>query len=298
MKEHTMRLRPEPFEKIRTGHKTIELRLYDEKRQQISVGDRIRFINTDELSKELHVVVKKLDVFDSFAELYRALPLTECGYREEELLTASPKDMEAYYSKEEQTRYGVVGIKIEVNNMDEWMELAEIMTASEEIFDGHVVHLFKDTVRLPNGKPAVRETVRHIGAVTIVPVTDDGKVIVERQFRYPLNEVITEIPAGKLDSKSEDRLEAAKRELAEETGYSAEEWICLGDYYPAAAYTDERITMYLARGLRRGERKLDEDEFLNVAAVSMEELVQEILAGRIADGKTQAAVLKAYLMMK
>lgn len=185
-----------------------------------------------------------------------------------------------------------------MKNRNEWNQLAEVMTASEEIFDGHVVHLVKDTVRLPNGKSATRETVRHIGAVAVVPLTDDGKVIVERQFRYPLNEVITEIPAGKLDSKTEDRLAAAKRELAEETGYTAEEWISLGDYYPAAAYTDERITMYLARGLKGGERNLDEDEFLNVTAVPLEELVRDILEGRIPDGKTQAAVLKAYLLVK
>lgn len=180
--------------------------------------------------------------------------------------------------------------------MDEWNNLHEEMTASEEIFRGHVVHLFRDTVRLPNGKSAPRETVRHVGAVCVVPMTDDGRVIVERQFRYPLNEIITEIPAGKLDSKAEDRLAAAKRELAEETGYTAEEWIDLGDYYPAAAYTDERITMYLAKGLRKGERNLDEDEFLDVMAVPLQELVGDIMAGRIADGKTQAAILKVWIL--
>ena len=182
--------------------------------------------------------------------------------------------------------------------MDELKQLQEVKIASEEIFDGHVVHLYKDTVRLPNGNSAPRETVRHVGAVAVVPMTDDGKVIVERQFRYPLDAVITEIPAGKLDSKAEDRLAAAKRELAEETGYTADEWISLGDYYPAAAYTDEVITMYLAKGLHKGERNLDEDEFLNVAEVPLEELVQDIMAGRIADGKTQAAILKAYLLLK
>ena len=182
--------------------------------------------------------------------------------------------------------------------MDELKQLQEVMTASEEIFNGHVVHLYKDTVRLPNGNAAFRETVRHVGAVAVVPLTDDGRVIVERQFRYPLDCVITEIPAGKLDSKAEDRLSAAKRELEEETGYTADEWISLGDYYPAAAYTDERITMYLAKGLHKGERHLDDDEFLNVMAVPLEELVREIMEGRIADGKTQAAILKAYLMVK
>lgn len=182
--------------------------------------------------------------------------------------------------------------------MEEFKNLEEVMVSSEEIFDGHVVHLFKDTVELPNGRLATRETVRHIGAVAVVPLTDDGKVIVERQFRYPLGCVITEIPAGKLDSKSEDRLEAAKRELEEETGYTADEWMDLGDYYPAAAYTDERISLYLAKGLHQGKRNLDEDEFLNILEVPLEELVQDVLSGEITDGKTQAAILKAYLQLR
>ena len=136
--------------------------------------------------------------------------------------------------------------------------LREIRINSEEIFDGQVVHLYKDTVQLPNGKEATREAIRHIGAVAIVPLTDDGKVIVERQFRYPLDRVITEIPAGKLDSRTEDRLAAAKRELEEETGYIADEWIELGDYCPAAAYCDEIITMvhpkFIGKCLYKGQR--------------------------------------------
>lgn len=176
--------------------------------------------------------------------------------------------------------------------MKDFERLEEIQRETEEIFDGQVVHLFKDTVQLPNGKCAVRETIRHIGAVAIVPMTEDGKVIVERQFRYPIAQVITEIPAGKLDHKEEDRLAAAKRELEEETGLIADKWQELGDYYPAAAYCDERITMYLAEGLREGVRNLDEDEFLNIEAVALEELVEEIMQGKIIDGKTQVAILK------
>lgn len=182
--------------------------------------------------------------------------------------------------------------------MKDFANLIETTISSEEIFDGQVVHLYKDDISLPNGKPATREVIRHVGAVAIVPMTEDGKVIIERQFRYPLNRVITEIPAGKLDSKSEDRLSAAKRELEEETGYLADEWIELGDYIPAAAYCDEVITMYLAKGLHMGTRNLDEDEFLNVETVSLEELVEDIMQGKIADGKTQAAILKAYLYLK
>ena len=181
---------------------------------------------------------------------------------------------------------------------DRFDDLAELRTGSRNVYDGVLLHVFRDTVTLPNGAPAVRELIRHQGAVAVVPITDDGRVIVERQFRYPLNEVITEIPAGKLDSISEDRLEAAKRELREETGYTAEEWISLGDYHPTVAYSDERITMFLARGLKKGERDLDEDEFLNVELKPLDELVIDVLEGRITDGKTQTAVLKAWLYQK
>ena len=177
--------------------------------------------------------------------------------------------------------------------MEDFKNLAEVKTGSEEIFDGVILHVFKDTVTLPNGHPATREVIRHVGAVGVIPITDDGKVIIERQFRYPLNSVITEIPAGKLDSFTEDRLSAAKRELEEETGYTAEEWIEIGDYYPTPAYCDERITLYLARGLKLGQRHLDEDEFLNFEAVALTELVAQVMDGTITDGKTQVAVLKA-----
>ena len=177
-------------------------------------------------------------------------------------------------------------------------KLKEVQTGSELIFDGKILHLYRDDIRLPDGNPAEREVVRHVGAVCVIPVLDDGRVVMERQYRYPVDRVILEIPAGKLDSKDEDRLSAAKRELQEETGYTAEEWTDLGDYYPAAAYTDERISLYLAKGLKQGDRNLDEDEFLDVVAVDLEELVEDVLNGTITDGKTQAALLKAYLRLK
>ena len=175
----------------------------------------------------------------------------------------------------------------------DFQDLREIKTDSQEIFDGVILHVFKDTVKLPNGKSATREVIRHIGAVGVIPITDDGKVIIEKQFRYPLNRIVTEIPAGKLDSFTEDRLSAAKRELEEETGYTAAEWIPLGDYIPTCAYCDERITLYLAKGLQLGQRHLDEDEFLNFEAVPLEELVEQVMNGTITDGKTQVAILKA-----
>ena len=175
--------------------------------------------------------------------------------------------------------------------------LREVQTASEDIFDGFILHVRRDQVRLPNGNPAVREVIRHIGAVCVIPVTEDGRVIVERQYRYPVDRVILEIPAGKLDAPDEDRLSAIQRELREETGYIADSWQVLGDFHPAPAYSDEYITMYMARGLHQGARHLDEDEFLDVYSVPLEELVRDVMDGKISDAKTQVCVLKAARLL-
>lgn len=183
-------------------------------------------------------------------------------------------------------------------NKDEYSRLCERQAASEDIFRGRILHLKDDTVILPNGKSASRELIRHIGAVCVIPVTEDGMVYVERQYRYPIDRVITEIPAGKLDSEDEDILEAAKRELREETGLSADEWTCLGLFFPAAAYCDETITMYMARGLHEGAQELDPDEFLDVKKVPLSTLVEEVMNGSITDAKTQCAVLKAARLLR
>ena len=175
----------------------------------------------------------------------------------------------------------------------ELAELREVRTASEDIFDGVILNVKRDTVRLPNGHSSIREVIRHVGAVCVIPVTEEGDVIIERQYRYPFDTVITEIPAGKLDSKQEDRLSAAKRELREETGLTADSWINLGDFYPAAAYSDEYITMYLAQGLHQGKQALDDGEFLEVKKAPLKELLSDVMAGKIPDAKTQTAILKA-----
>ena len=174
----------------------------------------------------------------------------------------------------------------------ELKELREEQIATQDIFNGVILNVKKDTVRLPNGNISGREVIRHVGAVCVVPVTDDNEIIIERQYRYPYDTVITEIPAGKLDSKQEDRLSAAKRELKEETGFTADEWTDLGGFYPAAAYSDEYITMFMARGLHLGEQQLDPDEFLNVTKAPIAELVDDVMAGKIPDAKTQTAILK------
>ena len=171
--------------------------------------------------------------------------------------------------------------------------LSEKTLSSEDIFDGVILHVKRDMVALSNGSTTVREVIRHIGAVCVIPVTENNEVIMERQYRYPLDSVILEIPAGKLDAPDEDRLSAIKRELREETGYTADEWTELGDFHPAPAYSDEYITMYLARGLHKGQQDLDADEFLDVYAIPLSDLVAEVMAGRISDAKTQVCILKA-----
>ena len=176
-------------------------------------------------------------------------------------------------------------------------ELTEVQVSSEEIYNGKIVHLFRDAVRLPNGKLATREVMRHPGAAAVVPLTRDGNVILVRQYRYPFAQVMLEIPAGKLDP-GEDPLACARRELTEETGYEAEEFVSLGVFYPSVAVMDEKIHLYLARGLTFRAANLDADEFLNVEQRPLKELVDLILQGGVPDGKTQSAVLKAWYILQ
>lgn len=178
------------------------------------------------------------------------------------------------------------------------MILKETQTASREIYKGRVVHLFEDEVLLSNGETSRREYVRHIGAVCVIPLTEENEIVLERQFRYPFDEVLVEIPAGKLDSADEDPREAALRELREETGAIAAEMTYVGDYYGSPAIMGERIRMFVARGLTFGEQELDRDEMLEVFTMPVKDAVEEVLAGRIPDGKTQAGILRAYMMLQ
>lgn len=173
------------------------------------------------------------------------------------------------------------------------MNLKEKTKNSKLIYDGHVLHVYKDNVILPNDEDGIREVIRHVGAVGIVAINKNNEIIMERQFRYPLDREVIEIPAGKLDSKSEDRLEAAKREFKEETGYTATNWISLGEYAPAAAYTDEIISLYLASGLEKGKQNFDDDEFLEIFWLPIEEAYKQCIDSTISDGKTIAAITRA-----
>ncbi len=178
------------------------------------------------------------------------------------------------------------------------MELKEIMKESELVYDGKVVHLYKDIVELPDKTTSFREYVKHVGAVCVIPITDEGEVILEKQYRYSVGRVMIEIPAGKLDDENEEFLLAAERELREETGAVAGEMIDMGDYFGSPAIMGEHIRMFMARKLTFGETDLDEGEFLEVFRVPLNEAVEMVLRGEITDGKTQVAILRAKFMLE
>ena len=172
-------------------------------------------------------------------------------------------------------------------------ELKEVQVSSEIVYEGRLLHVFKDHVRLPNDKITTREYIKHVGAVCVIAIDKDNNVIIETPFRYPFDCVITELPAGKLDSAEEAPLDAAKRELREETGFTANTWTYLGVYYPSVAYTDEKIHMFMAQDLVKGAQELDSDEFLSVHKCPFSELLNAVMENKIPDGKTQTAILKA-----
>lgn len=174
----------------------------------------------------------------------------------------------------------------------------ETQTASTLIFDGKILHVYKDDITLPDGKPAMREYVRHIGAVCVIPLTENNEVICVRQYRYPTASVMLEIPAGKLDSRDEDPLEAALRELREETGARSARVTPLGVFYTSPAILDEKIHMFLAEELTFGETSPDEGEFVKVVKLPINELAEMIMRGEVPDGKTQAAVMKAVYLLE
>ena len=169
------------------------------------------------------------------------------------------------------------------------VHLVEDQIDNLEVFSGRLLKVQMDRVRLPDGNEAMREYVRHPGAVAVIAVLDNGNLIFERQYRYPLRRVFLEIPAGKIDV-GEDILACAVRELREETGYEAAEWNYLGVIHPCIGYSDERIEFFLARGLRQVGHALDEEEFLDVIELSLEEAYASTLDGRITDGKTIAGL--------
>jgi ADP-ribose pyrophosphatase len=170
-------------------------------------------------------------------------------------------------------------------------DLTEHFVSGELVFDGQLLKVYRDQVRLPDGSLGVREYIRHPGAVAVVPLFDDGSVLLERQFRYPHRREFIEVPAGKLEP-NEPHLDTAKRELLEETGYTAAEWTRLGVIHTSIAYTNEAIDLFLARKLRKERSaQLDAGEFVETLVVPFQEAIAMVRDGRITDAKTVAALL-------
>lgn len=175
-------------------------------------------------------------------------------------------------------------------------ELIEETLSTAKVFDGTLLHVWKDSVKCPNGNESTREYIKHNGAAAILPITKEGNVVLERQYRYPLKKAVTEIPAGKKDP-GETFEETARRELEEETGYKAEKLESLGYFLPSCAYSTEVIGLFLAEGLERGKKHLDFDETIEVFEVPLTEFIAMCKDGRIDDGKTLAAALR-YLLLR
>ena len=173
------------------------------------------------------------------------------------------------------------------------MDLREESIQSETVFDGDLLDVRRDTVRLPDGGTAAREWVHHPGAAAVVPVDGEGRVVLVRQFRFPPRREFWEVPAGKLDRPGEPPLEVAKRELAEEVGLRAERWTELGATYPTIGYSDERIFLFLARDLSDADVESDADEFVEPFRVPFAEAVAMARRGEIEDAKSCVALLLA-----
>lgn len=182
-----------------------------------------------------------------------------------------------------------------LNNQD-FPDLVETCLSSEKISGGKTIYVQRDQIRLPSGRQGHREFIVHPGAVIILPLLDNGNLVLERQFRYPLQQVFIELPAGKIDP-GESLLLTGQRELLEETGYSAQEWVYLGFQYPCIGYSTEAIYMFLARGLTAGQHQRDLDENLQIFDMPVAQCLDAIQQGLISDGKTIIALmwLEKYL---
>lgn len=174
------------------------------------------------------------------------------------------------------------------------MELTEKQITSERVFTGKLITVNRDTVSLPNGATATREVVLHAGAVAIAAVTDDGELLMVRQYRYPAGQALLEIPAGKLEP-GEDPCDCAVRELREETGAAAAEMANAGYIYPTPGYNNEKIHLYLAKGLTFSQTDFDEDEFLEIERIPLAKVFEMCENNEIVDGKTLSALLKLKL---
>jgi len=280
MKQINMKLNNLPFKQIKEGSKTVEVRLLDEKRKQLEVGDTIIFTNnvTNETIERQIIDLKSFPTFNCLYDAYDSILLGARGYSKEQYANS----MNTIYSKEKELQYGVLAI--ELNEIDS--DLREKMINRERVFDGKLLKVNKDKILLPNEKEAYREWIEHNGACAIVYVDEDDNILLERQFRYPFGKCIIELPAGKLDSVLEDHKECAIREFREETGLISKDMTYLGETGLALAYSNEVIYIYYTNKVEQGETEFDNDEFLSSFKMPFEKALEMCNNGEIIDSKT------------
>lgn len=280
MKKVEMKLFNLPFMQIKEGSKTVEVRLNDEKRQQLNIGDIIVFKNnkTNELLEKEIVNLKVFNDFTDLFENYDPILLGASGYTKEQY----NEQMHEIYDEDKVQQYNVLAI--ELNEID--TDLRERLISREDAFTGNLLKVKKDKILLPNNHESYREYIVHNGACAIVCVNDKDEVLLERQYRYPMGKVVIEIPAGKLDSVLEDHKQCAIRELEEETGYISYDMTYLGKTGLAMAYSSEIIYLYYTNKFDKGNIKLDNDEFLTTFFVPFEKALEMCDNGEIIDSKT------------
>ena len=280
MKIVEMKLNPLPFKQIKEGSKTIEVRLFDEKRKILEIGDKIIFVNT-KTSETIEKEVVDLTVFFNFNELFEAydsILLGARGYTNEQYC----ESMHAIYSEEKEKQYGVLAISLEETDK----QLRERKVAGEQVYNGALLKVYKDTILLPNEEISYREWIQHNGASAVVCVDKDDNIVLVKQYRYPFGKTVLEIPAGKLDSILEDPKDCAIRELKEETGYISKDMTYLGETALAMAYSNEVIYLYYTNEYDEGENNLDSDEFLTAFKIPFDKALEMCNNGEIIDSKT------------
>lgn len=280
MNKINMKLVNLAFKQIKEGSKTVEVRLNDEKRKTLKIGDIIVFNNIDN-DEKLEKEIVDIKVYKSFKELYNNFDnilLGARGYTADQYV----QSMYSFYNKEDEYKYGVMAILLKPIDLD----LREQFISREIPFEGKLLKIRKDTIKLPNNNIAYREWIEHQGACAIVCVDKDDNIILERQFRYPFGKCIIELPAGKLDSPLENHLDCAIRELQEETGLISKDMKYLGETALAVAYTSEMIYLYYTNEFETGQNNFDDDELLTVFKIPFDKALEMCNSGEIFDSKT------------
>lgn len=275
-----MNLARKPFDLIRDGSKVVDIRVNDEKRQTIKIGDTIRF-NSLQTFECCEREVVDLQYFKSFSDLFDSFDSILLGARnlsKEQFL----ENAYTYNTKKEEEKYGVVAIVFKTGDSI----YREKLISREIPFEGRLLKVRKDRIIMPCGKETTREWIEHPGACAIVYVDEEDNILLEKQYRYPFGRVVTEIPAGKLNTALEHHKQCAIREFEEETGLKSLDMTYLGQVGLAMAYSSEVIYIYYTHLVEKGTSHFDDDEMLTLERVPFDKALQMCNNGEIIDSKT------------